>query len=120
LIDGGTQREGKLKHDFPPQFRQISMKNAPGTISSKFFEFFKTTWQDPNQYVVMIKGEEDLLVIPAVLQCNDAIVLYGQPPITDAGTLYSAGCVAIHVTPSVQRDFRGYLDQFDQKQEKKS
>ncbi len=116
LIDGGTQREGILKHHFPYQFRQIFMKNSPGTISGEFFEFFHITWHDTIQYIINIKGEEDLLVVPAVIECDNAIVLYGQPPITDSGTTYPAGCVAIHATPSVQQEFRGYLAQFDRKE----
>jgi uncharacterized protein (UPF0218 family) len=117
LVDGGTQREGELKHNFPKQFRNIFMKNAPGTISGEFFEFFRTTWHDTTQYFITVKGEEDLLVIPAVIECSNAVVLYGQPPITDAGNVYPAGCVAIHVTQLVQKDFHGYLAQFDQKEE---
>ena len=54
-------------------------------------------------FVHVTEGEEDLAVIPVVLFAPlRSIVLYGQPPRTDAGE-GKGGIVLLHVTPQLKR-----------------
>jgi GTP-dependent dephospho-CoA kinase len=115
FIDGGTQRGNKIEITTDLYFVKKEFHNPPGLINNQIFTFIKETLEDPLQYMINVIGEEDLLVLPAVLEANSsAFVFYGQPPVTDADFSIKAGCVGIHANPETRTRFKKVLDRFDQ------
>ncbi len=114
FIDGETQRGGKIVISASPKFKKIAFKNPRGLITDEIFQFIRTTRSNSDQYIVRIDGEEDLLVVPAVLETNNWFIFYGQPPITDVGESIPAGCVGIYSSPLVKENFQAIFDQLEQ------
>ncbi|MHA2001202.1 MAG: DUF359 domain-containing protein [Promethearchaeota archaeon] len=124
FFDGTTQR-GRINKlsdlsdrlDGDQSWKNVKFVNPRETISQEIFEFFSRTQQDSYQYLVEIDGEEDLLVVPAVLSRlfedseKNHYVFYGQPPITSATFTIPAGCVGIRVTPNVRKIYQNFLEQ---------
>ncbi|MHA1719795.1 MAG: DUF359 domain-containing protein [Promethearchaeota archaeon] len=111
FIDGETQR-GNPFH-FPQQKNYIKKKfyNPAGFINEEIFKFIRETINDNSRYLIIIDGEEDLLVIPAILETKNSFIFYGQPPVTDLNPPISAGCVVIHNNFKVKRKIREIFDQ---------
>jgi hypothetical protein len=58
----------------------IHVKNPPGTITPKAWEAISVASRQNTVTKIEVDGEEDLLVLPMVLNApDDAIVVYGQP-----------------------------------------
>jgi len=112
FIDGGTQRDSDIDIHCPASFLQISYHNPAGYINEEIFEFIKKTQGDSNQYLVSIEGEEDLLVIPLILNLSKGMVFYGQPPVTDLQPPIPAGCVGLLITPHLKTQIQRLFDQF--------
>ena len=56
-----------------------SLKNDPSTISDEAFELIKTLFSKSGPSYVLVKGEEDLLVIPSTLYASEGdVIIYGQ------------------------------------------
>jgi uncharacterized protein (UPF0218 family) len=113
FIDGETQRGTEIIAEKPAGMQTLTMKNPRGMVSDELIAFIKSKWQDTNQYLVQIDGEEDLLVIPAVLECDKSLVFYGQPPTTDAGNAIPAGCVGLYSDPTLRKTLQSLFDQFE-------
>jgi len=114
FIDGETQR-GSNRFLFP-ELETIIKKtfyNPAGFINEEIFEFIRETINDGNQYLVVIDGEEDLLVIPAILESNKTFIFYGQPPITDINPPISAGCVVIYNNFEVKQRIKKLFEQLE-------
>ncbi len=78
VVDGHTMREpcSGIPDVFPSVFHAA---NPPGTITGMLVEALKQAVASPPA-LVMVEGEEDLAVIPLVMQAPDGVwVLYGQP-----------------------------------------
>ena len=114
FIDGETQR-GRNRFLFPELKTLIkkAFKNPAGFINEDIFEFISETINDDNQYLVVIDGEEDLLVIPAILKSNNTFIFYGQPPITDIIPPIPAGCVVIYNNPEVKQRVKKLFDKME-------
>jgi uncharacterized protein (UPF0218 family) len=114
FVDGETQRGAKIHFNLPEGMLQKTVTNPRGMINSEVATFIQKYANDPLQYFVMVDGEEDLLVLPAILDSpDDTFVFYGQPPNTDADPPIPAGCVGIHVTADLKQNYRKVLDRFD-------
>jgi len=114
FVDGETQRGAKIHFNLPDGMIQKTVLNPRGMINSDVINFIQKYSNDPVQYFVMVDGEEDLLVLPAILEApEDTFVFYGQPPNTDADPPIPAGCVGIHVTVEMKKNYRKVLDRFD-------
>jgi uncharacterized protein (UPF0218 family) len=114
FIDGETQRGTKVKPKLPEGIIECTLSNPRGTINSEIADFIVKKFHDPLQYLVMIDGEEDLLVLPAVLESDEkAFIFYGQPPITDASPPIPAGCVGIFADSAIKQKYRTILNRFD-------
>ncbi len=58
--------------------------------------------------VIYVEGEEDLLVLPVILEApNNAFVVYGQP---------SQGLVVVTVTPSKKREVADMMDRMSREE----
>lgn len=115
FIDGTTQRGEKFAVDsyLPASWQVVEKNNPAGVIEEEIFEFIRSTRDDEVQYLIRINGEEDLLVLPCVVECPDWVILYGQPPLTDAGKSIPAGCVGIYSSDTVRQTFIETLSRFE-------
>jgi len=78
VVDGHTMRTPCTS---PPEvFPSVyHTKNPPGTITGALVKVLKKAIASPPALVV-VKGEEDLAVIPLVMEAPDGgLILYGQP-----------------------------------------
>ncbi|MBU1197270.1 DUF359 domain-containing protein [Candidatus Micrarchaeota archaeon] len=86
--------------------RTWRLTNPAGTLSENAFRLTKKLLALRHQrHVVEVRGEEDLLVIPAALQAKkDTVIYYGQP---------GRGGVVMRATKTVKarirRVFRGFI-----------
>lgn len=114
FIDGETQR-GRNRFIFPKleNMTNKTFYNPAGFINKEIFEFIKETIKDDNQYLVNINGEEDLLVIPAILESINSFIFYGQPPITDVIPPISAGCVVIYNKYELKQRIKKLFEQME-------
>lgn len=114
FVDGETQRGAKIQFKLLDGMIEKTIVNPRGMINSEVADFIRKNSKSPLQYLVMVDGEEDLLVLPAILEANEGtFVFYGQPPNTDADPPIPAGCVGIHVTAEMKENYRKVLDRFD-------
>lgn len=82
--------------------------NAPGTINSSVTKAFQSSlkkyFQTKKQQTIIIKGEEDLVTLPAILLAPlQSIVVYGQMDL---------GVVAVSVTEQKKREIETILKRF--------
>jgi uncharacterized protein (UPF0218 family) len=114
FIDGESQR-GRNQFMVPKLKNSIkkTFYNPAGFINEEIFEFFLDTIKDNNQYIVVIDGEEDLLVIPAILKSNNSFIFYGQPPITDIKPPIPAGCVVIYNNSELKQRIKELFEQME-------
>lgn len=76
-----------------------TIKNAPGTIQKEVWPAIKSAIK--NKTNLCVDGEEDLLVIPAVLQSHGKnLVIYGLP---------NQGICLIETLPQTKKEFRAFL-----------
>lgn len=105
IIDFKTRRK-RIHHERNQKNR--AYRNKAGTIQQKAVRIFKKDIQEfinkNKKNSLYIKGEEDLLALPAILLAPlNSIVLYGQ---------FDLGIVATEVTEEKKRDVEKLLEQF--------
>lgn len=110
IIDYQIQRKPALyvKHSlyFPKKPAYFSVKNPPGTIQYDLIVRIRDAVHsyiyNKERSVIVVDGEEDLAVVPAVLVAPlGSYVLYGLPPIAATS---ETGVVAIEVTEEKKRE----------------
>lgn len=85
--------------------RVVSVENPPGYIFAEAIALIERVLKEERRVLVIVKGEEDLLAIPAVLSAPlSSIVTYGQP---------GEGLVAIVVDEGVKSLLRTLLSMCD-------
>lgn len=88
--------------------------NPPGLIRSTAIHEIKTRLKSSDKTLIVVDGEEDLLVIPAILHSEEnTYVVYGQPPVTDLKEAIPAGLVMISVNSDTKARVQKLLDQFE-------
>ncbi len=108
VIDKKTKRvevnvEGKQFFE-----RTVEFENETGTIQKESWPLLKEIINSNKRTLLVItEGEEDLLVIPLVLQLPlesnvKRYVFYGQPPITDAEFTIPQGIVVADIDAGIQ------------------
>jgi len=114
FIDGESQR-GRNQFRIPNLGNSIkkTFYNPAGFIKEEIFDFYQETINDDNRYLVVIDGEEDLLVIPAILESNNSFIFYGQPPITDIKPPIPAGCVVIYNNSELKQRIKELFEQME-------
>jgi len=101
IFDGKIKR---VKIKKLPKF-SLCCSNPPGTIQKEVWKVLKKAIK--NQENIFVDGEEDLLVIPAVLlSANKTAVVYGFP---------DKGICLIEVSPKIKRDLKELLKKFKTK-----
>lgn len=78
--------------------------SGPGFINKQVMDAIARWSENPKQTLIIIDGEEDLLVLPAILYAPlDTIVYYGQP---------EQGIVQVEVTKEKKQDVQQLLSHF--------
>src|SRR5271157_1925457 len=114
IIDGQTRRQD-YKDEFPPSYQQRTVENVTGGVTRSSWFGIKDVIESQERTIIMVTGgEEDLLLIPLVMLApENAIVAYGQPPITDIDPPIPAGAVMIKVTSEVKQHFASMFEKFN-------
>jgi len=99
IFDGKIKR---VKIKKPAKF-SLSCRNPAGTVQKETWKVVKMAIK--NRENVFVDGEEDLLVIPAVLLSEkNTAVIYGFP---------EKGVCLIEVSPKIKRDLKELLKKFE-------
>ncbi|KZX10679.1 GTP-dependent dephospho-CoA kinase family protein [Methanobrevibacter filiformis] len=106
IIDNRIQRE---EHDFEFFHAEniLTVNNAPGTITDALWETIKTaiSYANNEYQLIVVKGEEDLAVLPCILLApENSVILYGQP---------NEGLVLVNST-DLKDVAKSYMDKFDE------
>ncbi|MDD1655951.1 MAG: GTP-dependent dephospho-CoA kinase family protein [Methanomicrobiales archaeon] len=102
IIDGHTMRTPCTRVPSLP-CRRIEARNPRGTISDELILAIRDAVAHPPA-VIVVEGEEDLAVLPLVLEApTGALVLYGQP---------GEGVVLRRVDREARKAARAYLSRF--------
>ena len=94
----------------------FELENPEGTIQKESWSLLKTIVESKKKTLLKItKGEEDLLVLPLVLELPleekvKNFVFYGQPPITDARNIIPEGIVLVDVNLEIQNKVKKYIN----------
>ncbi|MFW9905672.1 MAG: GTP-dependent dephospho-CoA kinase family protein [Candidatus Thorarchaeota archaeon] len=119
IYDGKTLREEKINLKLD-SYQNLKAFNPPEWISDKAWKILESTIKQIQSYTpnkcrvaVRIDGEEDLLVIPAIILLPlGSMVIYGQPPITT-----DEGIVCAFITPSLKNLAKDLLNKFETHEE---
>jgi len=99
IFDGKIKRR-KIKKILP---YSLKCKNKKGTIQKEVWRIIKKAIKESKN--IFVEGEEDLLVIPAVLLApTDSLVIYGLP---------SKGICVIKVNTKEKKKFKNLLKLFE-------
>lgn len=81
---------------------EIFVKNTSGTITSEAWKAVEEASAASSTTKIVVEGEEDLLVLPAVISAPDgSFVLYGQP---------HEGIVLVRVTKEKREEIRDFIE----------
>lgn len=83
IIDGRIQRQSH-NHNIIHTENILSADNPAGTITENLWETIelaiKSTLKDNENRFIVVKGEEDLAVLPCIMIApEETVILYGQP-----------------------------------------
>lgn len=115
IIDEKTQRN-QIKIKIEDYFEEIiEFENPEGGIKKESFTLLdKIITSNKRTLFKVIKGEEDLLVLPLVLSIplNETVknlVFYGQPPITDSKRQIPEGIVMVDVEKRIKKVVKKFV-----------
>ena len=115
IIDEKTQRN-QIKIKIKDFFEEIiEFENPEGGIKKESFTLLdEIITSNKRTLFKVIKGEEDLLVLPLVLSIplNETVknlVFYGQPPITDSKRQVPEGIVMVDVEKRIKKVVKKFL-----------
>lgn len=108
IVDGRTERgpiEDDVLADRPDAATERTVENPAGTISAELVGAIEAGFEHPEPARVLVTGEEDLAVLPAILLAPaGATVVYGQP---------GEGMVAVEVDAELRARVGSLLDRMD-------
>jgi uncharacterized protein (UPF0218 family) len=114
FIDGKTLRNENLNSDFRKRYRELNLTNPQGAITDEAISFIKKYDFNDSVSIVLIDGEEDLLVLPLTLELPDNyLIFYGQPPITSAEKNIPAGLGLVIVNEDLKSKTKNLLSEFE-------
>lgn len=114
IIDEMTRR-GKFEINVDlSMFTKVQIDNPAGIISASSITVIKSHLATDSSTIIIVEGEEDLLVLPVIIFSSDnTYVVYGQPPITELESSIPAGLVMIPVNSSLRKQVEFLLKQFE-------
>jgi uncharacterized protein (UPF0218 family) len=84
---------------------ELNCKNPSGEITEESIQIIRKAFSCEHPVRIIVKGEEDLLVIPVcIFAPENSIIMYGQP---------NEGLVLVHVTPEMRAKVQKILDSMD-------
>ena len=110
IIDGMEQRRerapgGGGQLPMPPGSAELSVENPAAEITPESIDSIREALGMRPPVRLSVRGEEDLLVIPACIYApGNAVVMYGQP---------NEGLVIVRVTPEIRNKARSLLDSME-------
>jgi uncharacterized protein (UPF0218 family) len=108
VVDGHTERErieAEMTEFWPAADSVREVDNPAASITAALVEAIETGLAEPGPTRIVVDGEEDLAVVPAVLLApTGATVVYGQP---------GEGMVAVDVDQGTQSTVRSLLERLD-------
>jgi len=115
IIDEKTQRN-QIKIKIEDYFEEIiEFENPEGCIKKESFTLLdEIITSNKRTLFKVIKGEEDLLVLPLVLsiplnETVKSLVFYGQPPITDSKHQIPEGIVMVDVEKRIKKVVKKFV-----------
>ena len=115
IIDEKTQRN-QIKIKIEDYFEEIiEFENPEGCIKKESFTLLdEIITSNKRTLFKVIKGEEDLLVLPLVLsiplnETVKSLVFYGQPPITDSKRQIPEGIVMVDVKKRIKKVVKKFV-----------
>ena len=116
IIDEKTQRN-RINLEYEDFFEEVIEFQSPvGAIPKESWALLRKIVLSNKRTVLKItEGEEDLLVLPLVLEIpleKDVknFVFYGQPPITDSKHTIPEGIVMVKVNKAIQEGVKKYIE----------
>lgn len=116
IIDEKTQRN-RINLEYEDFFEEVIEFQSPaGAIPKESWTLLRKIVLSNKRTVLKItEGEEDLLVLPLVLEIpleKDVknFVFYGQPPITDSKHTIPEGIVMVGVNKAIQKGVKKYIE----------
>jgi|YelNatPaOPRAMG01_1025707.scaffolds.fasta_scaffold33334_5 uncharacterized protein (UPF0218 family) len=104
VVDGRTLRSVGMHYGFRPK-HIFRVRNYPGTISIDAWNTLREALRIDGEVLVVVDGEEDLLLIPIVILApENSVAIYGQPPLWGEG-----GIVIVRVDLEKKGEFINYL-----------
>ncbi len=101
IVDNRSMRKEIPASTYPTK-ATFYVKNPPGVITLEAWQTIKRVLQE-EAAVIFVEGEEDLLVLPVVLESpTGSLVIYGQP---------REGLVVVTVTSSKKKEVATIIDQ---------
>lgn len=109
IVDFQVKREAKFKKlselGFSEDIKSSKIKNHAGTITPDLFKSIKAAFNSKKKQVILLDGEEDLAVLPALIISPLGFkIYYGQP---------DEGLVEILVTEENKEKARKLLSKFE-------
>lgn len=94
-----------LELGFPNNLEVIKVNNLPGQISWNLFQALIDSFKDKKRKIILVNGEEDLAVLPAILSAPLGYkIYYGQP---------GEGLVEIEVTEEIKEKAFNLANKFN-------
>ena len=102
IIDGLEKRNQRIIPIDETIRTELTCKNPPGEITEESIQTIQNAFSCEHPVRIIVKGEEDLLVIPVcIFAPESSVVMYGQP---------NEGLVLVRVTPEIQAKIQKILD----------
>ena len=102
IIDGLEKRNQRIIPIDETIRTELTCKNPPGEITEESIQTIQNAFSCEHPVRIIVKGEEDLLVIPVcIFAPENSFVMYGQP---------NEGLVIIRVTPEIKAKVQKILD----------
>ncbi len=91
ITDGKTKRENLNEWTIYPNFYTLHCTNPAGEISRNAWDTIikaVNKLNDEEKIQILVDGEEDLLVLPLLIELQSGVIIYGAP---------NTGCVVVEV-----------------------
>ncbi|OLS13308.1 MAG: hypothetical protein RBG13Loki_3091 [Promethearchaeota archaeon CR_4] len=112
IIDGKTKR-GFFSGKSGTFKASKTVDNPAGEITEQAWDVVREVITKNFSALISVNGEEDLLVVPAIVEApKNSFILYGQPPTTDADPPIPEGVVFLEVTPEIKTKVKSLLKRF--------
>ncbi len=118
IIDFQVKRKKKFNSisdlGFEKEIKVAKVKNHAGTITPQLFEAIKNAFSSRKRQVILVEGEEDLAVLPAIIASPLGFkIYYGQPSFAKASKGEpDEGLIEVEVTEKIKEKIYDILNKF--------